>query len=142
MAIITHVIDSQQGEYSWGRKDCLTTASQVLRARGESAPDYSSWHSMSEAKAIQLAVKKFGNLYRAHIHTFKSVGLLKKDRNFPMTGDILILGGVVIDRSSESSWDTEKKCELLGFVVECGEVWSWFKFGLVPVEYHIIKGII
>ena len=140
------VFSQQSGPFQWRVKDCLTTASLVIKSYNCIPPNYSSWHVYSnENKATIMARKKYGTLYRGHLNMFKEVGLSMYTSMTTHTikiGDICLLGGIITDTRTGIIWDTEKHGTQLGFVGNGYDIWTWFKTGLSPVYVKCIEGVI
>ena len=135
MASITDVISANQGEYLWGVRDCLITAQNVLNSQNKRFPDYSDWHALPEQRAIVKARQQYGSVSEAHSNLFRKEGLhiIAGDNIRP--GDIVIMIGDIRCERLNLHWNTHDKCELLGFVTETYEVWTWFLHGLMPVLF-------
>ena len=139
MASISRVISDCQGLYEWGKRDCLLTASAVIRAQGQRPPDYKSWHAMDESQAILLAIQQYDSMIKAHSEVFLNSGL-KMTHSPKQPGDICLLEGVLKNNQLGIFMDV-KAVTRLGFVTESYEVWTWFKPGLYPLHEYTLKGI-
>ena len=143
MARINDVLSAQIGEYKWGERDCLKTASMIIQAQGYVPPDYSTWYQYTELQAIAQAKKTYGSMYEAHKELFQKAGLIFYEciPCFMVPGDIILLHGKLESNQLGITIDT-KDITRLGFLSESYEVWSWFEMGLKPLSYFECRALI
>ena len=133
---ISALLNSQQGEYLWGTRDCLMTCKVIMEGYlGEGQGlDYTRWHSIPEEYAIAIAKKEFGGSGGYHHFMFEDhdgVDVLPGHDSLER-GDVVSLDGTI--ESLGAVWDTKKKGDLIGFVGDSHEVFNWTQFGLAPIE--------
>ena len=135
MSLITDILNAEQGRYSWGSRDCLTTARALIEARTGERPRIGAWHKLTEGRAVARAIKRYGSLAAAHRRFLpKTVEALSADTPL-QPGDIVALSRLT--EIGRVSFRSDERLDYLGFVADSGEIYTWSPRGLLPCAGEI-----
>lgn len=137
MASINEILESQQGRYEWGKRDCFTTSRALIEYQlaRRSGMLYPKWALSKESEARRYAEHVKGGVHKVYhsvLMKVKGVKCFKKKVSLE-AGDIVCLAG----RPSVGPhvWDTKLRGCILGFVDESITIRAW-----TPVGLDIVSG--
>ena len=135
---LSGILTAEQGVYTWGVRDCVSTAAAVACAflPGHCASIVKAaarYHAQSEADAIDLALEKAAGVYEAVVLTLRDLvpaGAFEAcacDPGLASYADILVPGTIV---ELPVNFGGQGR---LGFVASDCRVWAWHKYRFAPL---------
>ena len=125
--------------YQWPERSCVSLVQAVCAALGVARPDYGDFTRLTEARAVVLALRRYGGMANGHQALLQLVGWSPIHDSAALEAcDVVSMGGVVV-LSDYSRHDPPcpEGVEWTGVVGPDGHVWGWGPTGLVTVASGI-----